>query len=66
VVFQLLKTLFEAPDHARNEAELADAVWGRSVRKNTLWCACRRARHALVQIDHPLRVAMDGERVMLV
>lgn len=66
VVYRLLSALFDAPDRARSVADLERAVWGRSVPRNTLWSACRRARGVLGNLKHPLRVAIDGDRVALV
>ena len=46
--------------------ELEAEVWGGPVNRNTLWSACRRARNVLTKLHHPLRVAIDGDRVTLV
>jgi hypothetical protein len=66
VVFHLLRTLFEAEGHARPVSEVEMEVWGGAVTRNTLWSACRRARNVLIKLDHPLRVAIDGDLVQLV
>ncbi len=66
VVYRLLQSLFEAPKREQSVSELELTVWGRLVNRNTLESACRRARCALIEIEHPLRVAIDGDRVALV
>jgi hypothetical protein len=66
VVYRLLQTLFGVPTHEAPVEVLELKVWGRSVNRNTLWSACRRARGVLIKLDHPLRVALDGDRIALV
>lgn len=66
VVYRLLCTLFTAPGRTRAVDALENAVWGGPVPRNTLWSACRRARATLARLGHPLRVALDGDRVTLV
>ena len=66
VVYRLLRSLFQVPTHSQTVAALEQDVWGRSVNRNTLGSACRRARGALVALNHPLRVAIDGDRIALV
>jgi len=66
VVYRLLQSLFEAPKSERSVSMLEVSVWGGPVNRNTLWSACRRARCVLIELEHPLRVAIDGDRVALV
>lgn len=65
VVYRLLRSLFDTPAHALTVSDLEKAVWGNPVNRNTLWSACRRARGVLIKLNHPLRVALDGDRVTL-
>jgi hypothetical protein len=66
VVYRLLQSLFEAPTRDRTVSELEVDVWGGPVNRNTLWSACRRARCVLIELKHPLRVALDGDHIVLV
>ncbi len=66
VVYRLLQVLFGAEAHEVPVEVLEMEVWGKSVNKNTLWSACRRARAVLIKLNHPLRVALDGDRITLV
>jgi hypothetical protein len=66
VVFRLLRSLFESPKREKSVSALEIDVWNGLVNRNTLESACRRARCALVALEHPLRVAIDGDRVALV
>jgi hypothetical protein len=66
VVYRLLKSLFKTAAHEQPVCVLEVDVWGGPVNRNTLWSACRRARRALIKLDHPLRVAIDGDRIALV
>lgn len=66
VVYRLLRALFCASTHEVPVDVLELEVWGRAVNKNTLWSACRRARGVLIKLNHPLRVALDGDRIALV
>ncbi len=66
VVYRLLQSLFESPKLELPVSALEVDVWGRIVNRNTLESACRRARCTLIAMDHPLRVAIDGDRVALV
>jgi hypothetical protein len=65
VVYRLLRTLFGVPAHEVPVDVLELQVWGRIVNRNTLWSACRRARGVLIKLNHPLRVALDGDRIAL-
>jgi DNA-binding winged helix-turn-helix (wHTH) protein len=66
IVYRLLQALFDAPARELPLDELQLRVWGRKVSRNTLWSACRRGRSALIKLEHPLRVALDGDRIALV
>ena len=66
VVYRLLQTIFGVSSHEVPLDVLEHEVWGKHVNINTLWSACRRARVALIKLNHPLRVAIDGDRVALV
>jgi hypothetical protein len=66
VVYRLLKSLFGASAREQPVSVLEVDVWGRPVNRNTLWSACRRARYVLIKLNHPLRVAIDGDRIALV
>jgi len=66
VVYRLLQTLFGVATHEAPLEVLELEVWGRLVNRNTLWSACRRARGVLIKLNHPLRVALDGDRIALV
>jgi hypothetical protein len=66
VVYRLLQTLFETPKREQRASVLELEVWGRFVNRSTLESACRRARAVLIEMEHPLRVAIDGDRVALV
>jgi hypothetical protein len=66
VVYRLLQTLFGVATHETPVDVLELEVWGRPVNRNTLWSACRRARGVLIKLNHPLRVALDGDRIALV
>jgi hypothetical protein len=66
VVYRLLQALFESPKREQRASVLELEVWGRFVNRSTLESACRRARSVLIEMEHPLRVAIDGDRVALV
>jgi hypothetical protein len=66
VVYRLLHSLFAADRHELPVSAIELDVWGEPVNRNTLWSACRRARCVLIELEHPLRVAIDGDRVALV
>jgi hypothetical protein len=66
VVYRLLRTLFGVATHDVPVDVLELEVWGGPVNRNTLWSACRRARGVLIKLNHPLRVAIDGDRIALV
>ncbi len=66
VVYRLLQALSGVSTHEVPLDVLEHKVWGKHVNRNTLWSACRRSRLALTKLNHPLRVAIDGDRVALV
>jgi hypothetical protein len=66
VVYRLLQALFGISTHEVPLDVLELKVWGKRVNRNTLWSACRRSRIALARLNHPLRVAIDGDRAALV
>jgi hypothetical protein len=66
VVYRLLKSLFRVSAREQSVSVLEADVWGYPVNRNTLWSACRRARSKLIKLKHPLRVAIDGDRIALV
>jgi hypothetical protein len=66
VVYRLLQSLFEEAEREQPVWVVEVDVWGGPVCRNTLSSACRRARQALIQLKHPLRVVIDGDRIALV